>query len=68
MKGRANITIAPNVISHIGFKLPLLELTLTHSNRQFGGRNDVSPNIFGLVFSFSYSFMFYTAQFLLSVI
>ena len=42
---RADITIDPNIMLHVGFRLVYLELTLTYSKGQLGRRNDVSLNI-----------------------
>ena len=41
----SNITIIPNIMSHVGFRLAYLELTLTYFKGQHGNRNGVSPNI-----------------------
>ena len=49
---RATIIIAPNIMSHVGFRLGYLELTLTYGQSQVNRRHGVSPDI--LVFLFFY--------------
>ena len=44
--GRANITLASNIMTHIGFQLELIRID---SKDQLGHSNGVSPNIFGLL-------------------
>ena len=45
----ANVTIAPNSMSHVGFRLGLLELTFDHSKCLLGRWTGVAPNICGLL-------------------
>ena len=45
---RANITLASDIMSHVGFRLAYLELTLTYSKGQHGRGNGVSHNILTL--------------------
>ena len=47
--GSANITVAPNIMSHVGFRLVQLELILTYSKSQPGHRNGVLSNISSLL-------------------
>ena len=53
MPDRADITIAPNIMSHIGFRLAYLELTLTCSKGQLGHRYRLSPYILDFLSFFS---------------
>ena len=39
------MTIAPNILSHVGFRLAELELIVTNSKGQLGRRNGVTSNI-----------------------
>ena len=50
MTERANITIAPNTLLHISFRLAYLELTLTSKN-QLDCKNGVVPNIVAFLLS-----------------
>ena len=42
---KANSTTAPNIMSHVGFRLAYLELNLTYSKGQLGRTNGISPDI-----------------------
>ena len=49
-----NITIVPNIMSRVGFRLGYLKLTLTYSKGQLGRRNGVSPNILLVIYVFAH--------------
>ena len=49
MTDKANMTIAPNIMPHVGFRLSYLELTLTYSKAHLGCRNGINSNILACV-------------------
>ena len=44
------LLFAANIMSHVGFRLANLALTLTYYNGHVGLRNGVSPNIMDFLF------------------